>query len=392
LAVAVVTPEDVLAGMDEEGRYHGGGLYLDGYQHPLPAGLTSVSGSLSLHDYQLPLPVGLTNVGGHLVLSDYPYPLPAGLTNVGGDLIMMDYPYPLPAGLTSVGGKLNLSFYAHPLPTGLTGVGGNIVLSNYEFPLPAGLTSVGGGIYLAGYGFPLPGGMTSGSAAVGADEYPFPLPEIGLPKEHYDISPPSSAAFREWFGKSHVVDGHGAPLLLYHGTAEGGFVWFDLEEADAHHPGFYFTDSIPVAGTYIGDGFHFEDPTPSLDGAHPASKKGAYRVWVRLENPFVFDAAGAQWSEMHVPEYPGLRRTYQIARAARRDGYDGCIFRNLRDSGIKRKYSEPSDVYVVFSPTQIKSALFNVGTYDRNDEDIRKNPRRKTSKRRTSKRKTSRRR
>jgi hypothetical protein len=41
----------------------GGYLYLKGYEHPLPEGLTSVGGYLYLKGYEHPLPEGL-RVGG----------------------------------------------------------------------------------------------------------------------------------------------------------------------------------------------------------------------------------------------------------------------------------------------------------------------------------------
>ena len=44
--------------LDAHGRFNGP-LYLDGYAHPLPAGLTSVGGDLYLDGYAHPLPAGL---------------------------------------------------------------------------------------------------------------------------------------------------------------------------------------------------------------------------------------------------------------------------------------------------------------------------------------------
>jgi len=215
--------------------------------------------------------------------------------------------------------------------------------------------------------------------------YPLVWPDGFVPppsrilQEEFKVHVPTSPEFRAWFGNSRAVDTSGAPVLLYHGTYKGGFTAFDPAKADPHHPGFYFTNDISNANTYLGSISDLPDPTPSLDGTHPASSGGAYRVWARMENPFVFDAHGAKWDDLKVPEYPVLRRTYEVAHAAKRDGYDGVIFRNLRDNGGMSNYDEPSDVYVVFSPTQIKSALFNDGSFSRTDPDIRKNPRRRTS-------------
>jgi hypothetical protein len=83
-------------------------LSLEGYQHKLPEGLTSVGGDLYLGGYQHKLPEGLTNVGGYLHLGSYQHKLPEGLTNVGGYLSLGGYQHKLPEGLTNVGGYLYL--------------------------------------------------------------------------------------------------------------------------------------------------------------------------------------------------------------------------------------------------------------------------------------------
>lgn len=54
--------------------------------------------------------------------------------------------------------------------------------------------------------------------------------------------------------------------------------------------------------------------------------------------------------------------TDSIARWARDEGYDGVIFRNIRDDG------PTADVYVAFDPSQIKSA-FNPGVWGFGDDD-----------------------
>ena len=61
----------------------------------------------------------------------------------------------------------------------------------------------------------------------------------------------------------------------------------------------------------------------------------------------------------------------------------GLIIRNVYDSGGGNYGSEYGDVYVVFKPNQIKSADKNVGTYSREDDDIRRNKGRGRSRRAT---------
>ena len=98
---------------------------------------------------------------------------------------------------------------------------------------------------------------------------------------------------------------------------------------------------------------------------------GIYAVYLRMLKPMVVDGKGAPW--MSVPYEGGYWKTDQLADIARSKGYDGLILRNIYDNPIQQ--IEISDVYVVFDPHNIKSATANAGTFDRNDPDIRKNPR-----------------
>jgi len=199
--------------------------------------------------------------------------------------------------------------------------------------------------------------------------------------EHYSAPAPASPEFRAWFGRSRVVDARGAPMLLYHGTGRGGFATF-RRDPFSHFPGFFFTSDLRNANSYAGvrKRNRIEDPTrPVDDDSFSDPKRGVYRVWLRMENPLVVDANNAFWNRINVPEYPSLHMTDVIVRAAARDGYDGVIFRDLSDSGSAAPFDGTADVYVVFSPTQIKSALFNDGSFSLTDPDIRRNPRRKTS-------------
>lgn len=65
--------------------------------------------------------------------------------------------------------------------------------------------------------------------------------------------------------------------------------------------------------------------------------------------------------------------TDDAARQAREMDYDGVKIKNVTDTG-PYGYSEEGDVYVVFDPTNIKSANANNGNFDGTDPDIRRSP------------------
>jgi hypothetical protein len=70
-------------------------------------------------------------------------------------------------------------------------------------------------------------------------------------------------------------------------------------------------------------------------------------------------------------------KTDVVSYAAKQEGYDGAIIKNVYDSGGNKYGSFTSTVYIAFEPTQIKSAHMNVGDFDPKKADIRRNPRRR---------------
>ena len=105
---------------------------------------------------------------------------------------------------------------------------------------------------------------------------------------------------------------------------------------------------------------------------------GVYPLFFKMENPLVVDGGGANWSAIEVPEYDeegdfiGMyeRTTREIAFDAKQDGHDGVIFRDIEDYGAYGHGGEPSDVFVVFDPDDIKS-VHNAGTFDESDNILK---------------------
>jgi hypothetical protein len=129
---------------------------------------------------------------------------------------------------------------------------------------------------------------------------------------------------------------------------------------------------------------------------------GVYPVYLSLQQPFIVDARGANWDAIttewviynadddlvdfiHDPDEidgylkenpthtvePGVSKTTdELAREAREIGCDGLIVNNVVDSGPGGNGSSDDVIYVAFKPSQIKS-IYNVGSYDPNNDDIR---------------------
>jgi uncharacterized protein YjbI with pentapeptide repeats len=176
-----------------------------------------------------------------------------------------------------------------------------------------------------------------------------------------------SSAFDKWFGKSKIVNEDGTPRVLYHGTDKAGFTAFSKDKIDAWHPGFFLADKPELAQTYSG--------SPQLDPFATGHNKGLYRVYVRMAKPYIHDAKGSDWKSIPWGK-DGIDfiNTDGIGAWAKAKKYDGVIIRNVVDIGQYGGFTKPANVYIVFDPTNIKSAAYNQGTWDRKDPDIRHNP------------------
>jgi hypothetical protein len=241
------------------------------------------------------------------------------------------------------------------------------------------------------------------------------------------------AAFKRWFKGSKVVDADGQPLVVYHGTDTGGFYEFDPYSSRVKgRRGVFFTSDFGMARSYVRGSPEKDDPTPPIytswedflrnhDERHftieedgglynvwgadgyrvlrdfdPAEddedsalhdlnsqttvQEGVYAVYLRIENPMEIDAKGANWDEVPVEgedeDGSPQTQTYstnELALMALDAGCDGLIIRDVSDSG-SNYYNGSGDVFVVFNANQIKSAGHNAGTFDPDDDDIRRNP------------------
>lgn len=162
-----------------------------------------------------------------------------------------------------------------------------------------------------------------------------------------------SKEFKRWFGNSKVVDGNGAPLVVYHGTVSG------FEEFDKAHlgkvtgssdskVGFWFTSDREHAREFASEAKHLADDD-MLDAE-------ILETYLKIENPFVVDDI-----QDLVPS-----DVAKIARKAKKGGHDGIIF-TRGEKGLGSNY-------LVFEPTQIKSATDNSGEYDPTDPSIVREP------------------
>jgi hypothetical protein len=217
--------------------------------------------------------------------------------------------------------------------------------------------------------------------------------------------------FKKWFGNSKVVDEHGEPLTVYHGTPTPDIKSFDI--ARGNHGGNLFGKGVYVT------------PNPKLASTYAkesiAIKGGVLPLHVKIERPFETDTiksddlqnfvsklnkvTGADFGNQTMigdnlvyktairnlaplkfsPRWEGNERVWALdnvngvrlknslgmdfSEALEKMGYDGIKYKTNWRTGFNAPGSK--DAYVVFHPEQIKSAIGNRGTFDSSNPDIR---------------------
>lgn len=135
------------------------------------------------------------------------------------------------------------------------------------------------------------------------------------------VSQTNTPAFKRFFKQSKVVDEAGEPLMVYHGTNS------DFTEFSAQSNVYWFSDDAAAAQT---------------------QGKNVVAAYLNMENPYRWKQGDPE------PDAKGFREQLM------KQGYDGII--------------APSNIgdydYIVFNPTQIKSAIGNAGTFDPGNPSI----------------------
>lgn len=144
---------------------------------------------------------------------------------------------------------------------------------------------------------------------------------------------------------SKIVDENGEPMVVYHNTPNE-FTIFDENKIGSS------TD----AGAF-GRGFYF-----SPDDKYSLYGKNKMALFLNAKNPLMLDDSNAfNIKEPFYKDYNwGRKESEAFTQWVKDNGYDAVIYKSLN-----------TEEDVVFSPTQIKSATDNVGTYDSNNPDIR---------------------
>ncbi|MBR5153212.1 MAG: hypothetical protein IKW57_00220 [Alphaproteobacteria bacterium] len=140
-------------------------------------------------------------------------------------------------------------------------------------------------------------------------------------------SEPALRNFWNWFGDSKVVDDNGRPLVVYHGTPSGNFDTFIKDS--------FFTDDTDQARGYAEIKYNTIAP-----------KGQVFSVYLKMSNPFVFDAKGHFWNAL---DYKGKNVDGEkLAKTAKKGGYDGVIIQNVKDPAQPWSFVKNTTDFIVF--------------------------------------------
>lgn len=246
--------------------------------------------------------------------------------------------------------------------------------------------------------------------------------DAGSPVNRKYVEQTETRQFKRWFGNSKVVNADGTPMKVYHQT-ENDFTVFDPRKGgagsrDEGTPFGIFLKSSPrdigLKGKkqmelYVS----IENPLraanredfsaqmrkmspeydalikehEALDAEYKAKNREAkdalvdYMVQWRKDNPGadsralyevdkfneLFDAEDTLLDEwIAKADAISVKAKEALTSALEKNGYDGVILETDKGS-----WGRKTDAYIALRPEQVKSATDNIGTFDRNNPDIR---------------------
>ena len=204
--------------------------------------------------------------------------------------------------------------------------------------------------------------------------------------------------FKRWFGNSRVVDKHGNPMMVFHGTKSSinkfsskrkgyGSTMFGSYEVDRY--GIFAAEDPELARWYMNQGhddktdapggsimplyMRIESPLDTTIGSHYTD--GLFNTIEDIVDQMGFEGyrvarlLGDKWSRGHIwtlfdaDEYNEPEFWINLFKKL---DYDGLKINERVDGDMR------SETWVAFDPDQIKSAIGNCGKFDCNDPDITK--------------------
>ena len=196
--------------------------------------------------------------------------------------------------------------------------------------------------------------------------------DAGSPVNRKYMEQTETRQFKRWFGNSKVVDKKGAPRKLYHYT-DGEFTVFDTGKSGSNQ------------GMRLGDGIYLSTSPTEFS----SYGKNRMELYATISNPFEMQLTDEQANAVldkyastkhDLNAYDGVYRNHAFAKLTNPVRVMDYLQEYAKDNGIKVSdilkdlgYDGVHDgmEWVAFESGQVKSATDNIGTFDRNNPDIR---------------------
>ena len=152
----------------------------------------------------------------------------------------------------------------------------------------------------------------------------------------------------EYFKDSKVRDEQGRLQVVYHATNN-----YEEKETWNEQRGYFDIERTPFTifkKQYDEQFGHFFGKDINNAGGYG---NRIYSVYLNIKNPLIIDCKGANYS--YIKFNGEARDTYEWAEYAYKKGYDGVIFKNVRDGVDYGALQKPTDEYVAFRSNQIKN-------------------------------------
>ncbi len=215
--------------------------------------------------------------------------------------------------------------------------------------------------------------------AVSANGFVHSIDEAGSPVNKKFSNQTETQQFKRWFGKSKVVNEDGTPKVMYRGDS-ADFTVFDRKKSkgsNLYGRGFYFTDSDSHAGQYGNTRAFYlsiENPVSTENRTITKTQMRKFLEAVADNENYGLENYGYGATVDSVLESvygkSDFSMLYDVSITAIGDAVEAVELFN-QVNGTKFDGFILDTETVAFYPTQIKSATDNIGTFDRNNPDIR---------------------
>lgn len=163
--------------------------------------------------------------------------------------------------------------------------------------------------------------------------------------------------FKKWFGKSHIIDDEGKPMVVHH------FTYNDFNKFDRLWAANHFKRD-PEGVDTVG---HWFTDNPKARYVNPDWGGKRVDAHLSIKNPlYIDDEAGEEGFVQLQKMVQAAGGSTNFRKALKERGHDGVILNGTHLDGVKQ------NAIIALEPEQIKHATKNNGDYSPDDPDITK--------------------